>query len=286
MSINRSAPLLHLGYFSTPTPLFFLAATAFFLLSHTPLISFPLFMAQEISPSELHPWPFLSLISWQALLSPSPHQHTELLPPWCLASMDHSSSAPSLRSMQQDVHARQERPSAPLRPTFLFVHGQQQASLPLAAPPLGDFAFPATLHLPLPWTPKNCSSSNSPWCPYPAPSPPKVGQQRQLDPPLLAGATLSHGALQQMPWSIPAMARDMASSLLACCCVVHRWCLLCARQNAQQAMRRRFPAAAPSLALCRRRASLLLISHGNQQPLRVTCSTRFARPRGVAVGQQ
>ncbi|AQK80290.1 hypothetical protein ZEAMMB73_Zm00001d036102 [Zea mays] len=45
-------------------------------------------------------------------------------------------------------------------------------------------------------------------------------------------------------------------------------------------------AAAPSLALRRRHASLLHISHGKQQPLRVTRSTRCARPRGVAVGQQ
>jgi hypothetical protein len=86
-----------------------------------------------------------------------------------------------------------------------------------------------------------------PWCPeIPAARTPSPPQQQQLDPPILAGANLSHGALQQTPWSIPAMARDPASSLLVCCCAVPRWCLLCARRNAQQATRRRFPAAAPT----------------------------------------
>jgi hypothetical protein len=35
------------------------------------------------------------------------------------------------------------------------------------------------------------------------------------------------------------MAHDPTSSLLACCCAVPRWCLLGARQNAQQPQRLR-----------------------------------------------
>jgi hypothetical protein len=42
-------------------------------------------------------------------------------------------------------------------------------------------------------------------------------------------------------------------------------------------------AAAPSLALCHRRASLLLISHGKQQPIRVTRSPACCRSRTTVV---
>ncbi|XP_023156653.2 uncharacterized protein, partial [Zea mays] len=42
--------------------------------------------------------------------------------------------------------------------------------------------------------------------------------QQQLAPPLLADAALSHGALQQMPWSIPSMPCDSVSFLRVCCC--------------------------------------------------------------------
>jgi hypothetical protein len=42
-----------------------------------------------------------------------------------------------------------------------------------------------------------------------------------------------------------------------CCSAVHRSCLLCARRNAQQTLRRRFPTAAPLFALHRRQTWLL-----------------------------
>jgi hypothetical protein len=137
----------------------------------------------------------------------------------------------------------------PARPT---TRASKASVLDVLLPP------PADLHLPAPWTPSSSAPPLLrgeqqlahhflPWCPeIPAARTPSPPQQQQLDPPLLAGANLSHGALQQTPWSIPAMARDPASSLHACCCAVPRRCLLCARRNAQQATCRRFPAAAPT----------------------------------------
>jgi hypothetical protein len=121
--------------------------------------------------------------------------------------------------------------------------------------------------------PPSCSMGAQQQRPSPAP------QQQQLDPPLLAGANLSHGALQQTPWSIPAMARDPASSLLACCCAVPRRCLLCARRNAQQATRRRFPAAGPASP---RSAGSLFYKRSEQHVVDLAQQPRrqFTQPHG------
>ena len=92
---------------------------------------------------------------------------------------------------------------------------------------------------------------------------------------LLSTPQNSQRAGASSPWTprIPA-----ASPLPRC----SSWCPPAVRQNAQQATH--CSSFIPCLALCR--ASLLHISHKKQQPLRVTRSTRCARPRGVAVGQQ
>jgi hypothetical protein len=115
MSINMMPPLACWRKLPLPTPS---RHSLLPPLPHATHPLFPLFMAQETSPSELHPWP---------LLSPSPHQHTGLLPPWRSASLDHNSSAPSPRSMQQAVYARQETPELPQLP---MAQGSSSSSSP------------------------------------------------------------------------------------------------------------------------------------------------------------
>ena len=94
-------------------------------------------------------------------------------------------------------------------------------------------------------------------------------------PLLLSTPQNSQRAGASSPWT----PRILAASPLPRC---SSWCPPAVRQNAQQATH--CSSFVPCLALCR--ASLLHISHKKQQPLRVTRSTRCARPRGVAVGQQ
>nr|ACR35366.1 unknown [Zea mays] len=117
--------------------------------------------------------------------------------------------------------------SSPLRPTF-FHRKQQELHLPWR-PFFSAVQLPTPCRCPFS-SPARSPSRNSsrvfflPCCPRRAANrelssiSPHGRTQQQLAPPLLADAALSHGALQQMPWSIPSMHCDSVSFLRVCCC--------------------------------------------------------------------
>jgi hypothetical protein len=165
----------------------------------------------------------------------------------------------------------------------LLPHGANPLQLHLPAPPplpLVD-AFSACAGLP-------AGAPSLPWSAPKAPAPPPCRAQARppgsLVPNLFFLAWTQQGWRRNFSWRFspagPAPLHRAELGVLAmvdarrpssippamCCCAVHRSCLLCARRNAQQTLRRRFPTAAPLFALHRRQTSLLFPPPQDQHP--------------------
>jgi hypothetical protein len=187
------------------------------------------------------------------LLAAPPMASSALLP--LLAELLHSSGSSSMAAQ-------------------LLPHGANPLQLHLPAPPalpLVD-AFSACAGLP-------AGAPSLPWSAPKAPAPPPCRAQARppgsLVPNLFFLAWTQQGWRRNFSWRFspagPAPLHRAELGVLAmvdarrpssippamCCCAVHRSCLLCARRNAQQTLRRRFPTAAPLFALHRRQTSLL-----------------------------
>jgi hypothetical protein len=187
------------------------------------------------------------------LLAAPPMASSALLP--LLAELLHSSGSSSMAAQ-------------------LLPHGANPLQLHLPAPPalpLVD-AFSACAGLP-------AGAPSLPWSAPKAPAPPPCRAQARppgsLVPNLFFLAWTQQGWRRNFSWRFspadPAPLHRAELGVLAmvdarrpssippavCCCAVHRSCLLCARRNAQQTLRRRFPIAAPLFALHRRQTSLL-----------------------------